>query len=100
MHFISVIVIEGNMAILWLAALILGSAFAIVGAEGLKWKLLNGLIIIGCMGLGLGIGHAAGLGSQNLGRVPHAGMPFSMIFGVVGAMVCVAQNNSRAKGES
>jgi hypothetical protein len=97
-RFTCVLLIEGNMAILWLAALILGSAFAIVGAEGVKWRLLNGLIIIGCMGLGLGIGYAAGQGSKNLGRAPNEGLPFSMIFGVVGAMVCIAQNNSRAKG--
>jgi len=88
------------MAILWLAALILGSAFAIVGADGVKWKLINGLIIIGCMGFGFGIGRAVGLGSGNLGRVPHEGMPFAMIFGIVGAMACVAGNNSRARDQS
>jgi hypothetical protein len=99
-RFACVLLIEGNMTILWLAALILGSAFAIVGADGVKWKLINGLIIVGCMGLGLGIGHAVGLGSQNLGRAPHEGMPFSMIFGIVGAMACVAENNSRARDES
>jgi hypothetical protein len=85
------------MAILWLAALILGSAFAIAGAQGVKWKLLNAVIIIGCMGLGFGIGYAAGLGSKNMGRVRNAGIPFSMILGIVGAMGCVAQNKSRAK---
>jgi hypothetical protein len=82
---------------IWLAALILGSAFAIGGAEGAKWKLLNVIIIVACMGVGLGIGHAAGLGSENLGRVPNAETPFAMIFGIVGAMVCISQNNSRAK---
>jgi hypothetical protein len=92
-----VLLIEGNMAILWLAALILGSVFAIAGAEGIKWKLLNSVIIIGCMGLGFGIGTAVGLGSQNMGRVRHAGTPFAMILGIVGAMGCVAQNKSRAK---
>jgi hypothetical protein len=85
------------MVTLWLAALILGSAFAIVGAQGAAWKLLNAVIILGCMGVGLGIGYAAGLGSNNLGRISDAAVPFSTIFGVVGATVCVAQNVSRAK---
>jgi len=95
--FVCVLLIEGNMATLWLAALILGSVFAIAGAQGVKWKLLNAAIILGCMGLGLGIGYAAGLGSKNMGMVRDAAIPFAMIFGIVGAMVCVAQNNSRTK---
>jgi len=85
------------MVLVWLAALILGSAFAIAGAQGAKWKLLNVIIIMGCMGLGLGIGYAAGLGSKNMGIIPNAAIPVSMIFGIVGAMGCVAQNMSRAK---
>jgi len=85
------------MVAIWLAALILGSAFAIFGAQGLVWKLVNLIIILGCVSLGLGIGYAAGLGSQNLGRVPNGAAPFAMIFGTVGAMGCVAQNRSRNK---
>lgn len=80
------------MAIIWLAALILGSAFAIVGGQGVKGKLLNVVIILGCMGAGLGIGYSAGLGSQNLGRAPNEAIPFSMMFGIVGALGCVALN--------
>jgi hypothetical protein len=82
------------MSTLWLAALILGSAFAIADAQGAKWKLLNAFIIIGCMGSGFGIGYATGLGSGNMGTVPSQGMPFAMIFGVVGAMVCVLNNRA------
>jgi hypothetical protein len=85
------------MVTIWLAALILGSVFAIVGAQGATWKLLNLLIILGCMGLGLGIGFAAGLGSKNFGRVSNAAVPFAIIFGVVAAVGCVAQNTSRSK---
>ena len=92
-----VLLIEANMAALWLAALILGSAFAIVGAQEAKWKLLNVVIIAGCMVLGLGIGYAAGLGSKNMGMVPNGAIPFAMIFGVVGAMGCVARNLSRTR---
>jgi hypothetical protein len=85
------------MVILWLTPLLLGAAFAIVGAQGAVWKLLNLAIIAGCMSLGLGIGYAAGLGSKNMGAVPNQAVPFSMIFGTVGAMGCVAQNRSRGK---
>jgi hypothetical protein len=85
------------MAMLWFAALILGSAFAIVGAQGAKWKLLNLAIIAGCMVLGLGIGYAAGLGSKDMGMVPNAAIPFAMIFGVVGAVGCVARNVARTR---
>ncbi len=85
------------MELVWLTALILGSGFAIAGGQKLKWKLLNLLIILGCMGLGFGIGYAAGLGSGNMGRVPDAALPFSMMFGIVAAFGCVRLNNWRAK---
>ncbi len=83
------------MAIIWLAALILSSVFAIASARGVKWKLLNVVIILGCMGLGLGIGYAAGLGSENMGRAPNAALPLSMMFGIVGALGCVWLNGCR-----
>ena len=85
------------MVMLWLTPLLLGSAFAVVGAPGAVWKLLNVIVIVGCMSLGLGIGYAAGLGSKNMGAVPNQAVPFSMIFGTVGAMGCVARNRSRGK---
>jgi hypothetical protein len=85
------------MVSIWFAALILGFAFAIVGAPDATWKLLNVTIILGCMALGLGIGYAAGLGSKNFGRVSNAAIPFAVIFGVVAATACVALNVSRTK---
>jgi hypothetical protein len=85
------------MVSIWFAALILGFVFAVAGAKGAAWKLLNLTIIVGCMALGLGIGYAAGLGSRNFGRVSNAAVPFAVIFGVVAATACVAQNISRAK---
>jgi len=85
------------MAALWLMALLLGTGFAIATGPGAKWKVLNVVIILGCMGVGLGLGHAIGLGSKNLGVVPNAAIPFSMMFGVLGAMVCVARNTWSAK---
>lgn len=84
------------MVAIWLAALILGSVYAIAGAQGIQWKLTNLIIILGCIGLGIAIGYAAGLGSVNMGRVPNGAGPFAMILGTVGAMACVALNRSRA----
>jgi hypothetical protein len=62
-----------------------------------KWKLLNMVIILGCMGLGYGLGYALGLGSGSLGSVPNQALPLAMMFGIVGALGCLWQNNSRPK---
>jgi hypothetical protein len=83
------------MAVIWLVSLILASAFAIAGGQGVKWRLLNILIILGCMGIGFGLGYAAGLGSKNMGMVPNQAIPFSMMFGIVGALGCVWLNQGR-----
>jgi hypothetical protein len=85
------------MAALWLVALLLGTGFAIATGPGAKWKMLNVAIILGCMGIGLGLGYAIGLGSKNFGAVSNAATPLSMMFGVLGAMVCVARNTWSAK---
>jgi hypothetical protein len=81
------------MDLLWLAALILGSAFAVASGQTVKGKFLNLAIILGCMGLGFGIGYAIGLGSKNMGRVPDAGLPLSLMCGIVGAFGCMQLNN-------
>jgi hypothetical protein len=83
---------EEAVAVIWLVALILGTAFAIASGQGAKWKVLNAVIILACMGVGLGLGYALGLGSGNLGSVRNEGVPFAMMFGIVGAMACVARN--------
>ena len=85
------------MYLVWLAALILGSGFAIAGVRGMRWRLLNLVIILGSMTVGFGLGYAAGLGSQNLGRVSGAGWPFAIMFGVIGALGCIRLNGSRVK---
>ena len=85
------------MTMLWLVTLILGSGFAVASGEGVKWKLFNMAIILGCMGLGYGLGYSLGLGSGNLGSVPNQALPLSMMFGIVGALGCLWQNNSRPK---
>jgi hypothetical protein len=85
------------VAVIWLVALILGGAFAIASGQGAKWKALNAVIILACMSLGLGLGYALGLGSGNLGSVRNQGVPFAMMFGIVGAMACVARNTWSSK---
>jgi hypothetical protein len=86
------------MEVIWLAALILGSGFAIASGQGAKWKALNAVIILASMGLGLGLGYAVGLGSGNMGFVRNQGAPFAMMFGIVAAMVCIARNTWSSKG--
>jgi hypothetical protein len=49
------------------------------------------------MSLGYGLGYALGLGSGDLGSVPNQALPLSMIVGIVGALGCLWQNNSRPK---
>jgi hypothetical protein len=86
------------MEVIWLAALILGSGFAIASAEGVKWKILSAVIILACMGMGFGLGYALSLGSENLGFVRGQGVPFAMVFGIVGAMTCVVRNTWNSEG--
>jgi hypothetical protein len=85
------------MNLVWIIALVLGSGFAVAGAPKPESKLLNLTIILGSMGLGFGIGYAAGLGSQNFGRVTNAGLPIAMMFGIVAAFACVYLNSQRRK---
>jgi hypothetical protein len=85
------------MEMIWLAALILGSGFAIASGQGAKWKVLIAVIILASMGLGLGLGYAVGLGSENMGSVRNQGLPFAIIFGIVGAMTCAARNTWSSK---
>jgi|HubBroStandDraft_6_1064221.scaffolds.fasta_scaffold05673_4 hypothetical protein len=82
------------MEAICLAALILGSGFAIASGQGAKWKVLNAVMILTCMGLEFGLGYAVGLGSGYMGLVRNQGVPFAMMFGVAGAMACVARNTS------
>jgi hypothetical protein len=85
------------MELVWLVALVLGAGAAIAGGPGAKGKLLNMGIILGCMGLGFGIGYAAGLGSENMGRVRDAGLSFAFLLGIVASLGCVKLNNLRTK---
>jgi hypothetical protein len=83
------------MTMLWLVTLLLGSGFAVASGDGVKWKLLNVVIILGFMGLGYALGYSLGLGTGNFGRVPNQALPLSMMFGIVGALGCLWQSNSR-----
>jgi hypothetical protein len=89
---------EKKMAGIWLVALLLGSGFAVSTGREVQGKVINVVIILGCMSAGAGVGFAMGLGRGNLGSVPHAAMPFAIIFGVLGAMVCVAKDTLKTKG--
>lgn len=82
------------MASIWLAALLLGSGFAVSTGRGVQGKIINVVIILVCVSVGAGVGFAMGQGRGNLGMVPNATMPFAIIFGVLGAMVCVAKDTS------
>jgi hypothetical protein len=92
-----VALLEEPMAAIWLVALLLGSAFAIASGQGAKGKVLNAVIILGCMGLGLGLGYSLSLGRGNFGFVAGEGGEFAMVFGIVGAMACVARNTWSGK---
>jgi hypothetical protein len=83
---------EKGMPVIWLAALLLGTGFALATGRDVKGKVVNVVIVLGCMGVGLGVGYVVGLGRGNMGMIPNAGMPFAMMFGVLGAMVCVAKD--------
>jgi hypothetical protein len=85
------------MNLIWVAALVLGSGFAIFGAQRTSWALLNLAIILGCMAVGFGIGYALGLGKGNFGMVSNEGWPVAMMFGVVAAFGCVWLNSTRAQ---
>ncbi|HUN60538.1 MAG TPA: hypothetical protein VMU53_01030 [Candidatus Sulfotelmatobacter sp.] len=80
------------MELVWLVALILASGAAIAGGHGVKGKLLNIGIILGCMALGFSIGYAAGLGSENMGRVRDVGWSISLLLGIVASMGCMKLN--------
>jgi hypothetical protein len=80
------------MAAIWLAALLLSSGFALATGSEVKGKIINVIVILGCMGLGAGVGYAMGLGRGNMWVVPNAALPFAMMFGVLGAIVCVAKD--------
>ena len=80
-----------------MAALVLGSGFAVSTGRGVKGKVINVIIILVCMGAGASLGYAMGLGRGNLGRVPGAAIPFAIMFGAMGAIVCVAKDSAQTK---
>ena len=86
------------MASIWLAALLLGSGVAVSIGSGVKRKSDQRGHHSRVHGYGGGCRFAIGQGRGNLGMVPNATMPFAVIFGASGAMVCVAKDTSQMKG--
>jgi len=82
----------GGILLLLLVAL---TVWAIIKGKGMKWKLLNLLIIVGSIAFGLGTGFAAGMWSDNMSFGGHLGLALGSLFGVVGAYECVSLNKRR-----
>jgi hypothetical protein len=83
----------------FIACLVL-SIIALVGAKGIKWKLLNLVIILGFMAASLVIGFGFGVwgNSQTVGaNVAVVLMPW---LGLVGALGCIRRNKRREKQSS
>jgi hypothetical protein len=85
------------MSAIWYLLLIVLSCMAVVGGKGVKWKLLNLLIILGFMVGGVAVGFAFGAwGSSGkiAGDLAFALMP---LLGCVGAFGCMRRNKAREK---
>jgi hypothetical protein len=80
-----------------LLALVALSVLAIASAKGMKWKLLNLLIILAFMGLGLLIGWGMGMWGKNMEIGALVAIPLACLLGAVGALGCWRRNKRRAK---
>jgi hypothetical protein len=79
--------------LVFLGCLVL-SGFAIAGAEGIKWKFLN-LIILAFMAMGLGVGFGLGAWGNNQTIGAEIAMGLMPWLGVVGAFGCLRRNKMR-----
>jgi hypothetical protein len=81
---------------LFLLLLIVLTVWAIFGAKGAKWKLLNLLIIVAFVGVGLGLGYLAGLWSSNMAIGAHFSVLLATLLGSAAAYVCLRRNGKRS----
>lgn len=81
----------------WAVLLVLFSAWAIIGGNGAKRKLLNLVIILAFMAGGIGIGFALGTWGGNAAIGEHAAASLMILLGCVGALGCARRNKMRAK---
>lgn len=81
----------------WAVLLVLFSAWAIIGGNGAKWKLLNLVIILAFMAGGIGIGFALGTWGGNAAIREQPAASFMILLGCVGAFACALRNRMRAK---
>jgi hypothetical protein len=85
------------MGPIWLAALLTLSVYSVIGTKGLKWKLLNPLIILASIAAGLGVGALAGAWGKNMAFGGELAVPLMLTLGTVAAIGCVRRNHMRAK---
>jgi hypothetical protein len=85
------------MSGLSLIALLGLSIMAILSAKGIKWKLLNIIIILGCAAAVVGIGAAVGAWGGNMKIGGLVAMPLAICLGAVGAFGCWWRNKMQEK---
>ena len=91
---------SGPMGALAFIACLVLSIMALIGAKGLKWKLLNLAIILGFMATGIAIGYGFGA----WGSSPTIGAEVAVVLmpwlGLAGALGCIRRNKRRDKEPS
>lgn len=88
---------SNSMGALWLLVFLVLLVFAVAGAKGVKWKLLNLLIIMAFMVLGIAIGFGLGAWGGNMAIGGHVAAPLMTLLGAVGAFGCIRRNKRRDK---
>jgi hypothetical protein len=85
------------MSLFWPLVLTVLSMLAVCGAKGVKWKLLNLVIIVACMFAGFAIGWGIGLWGTNIEIGAEVAMPLVNFFGIAAALDCWRRNKWREK---
>ncbi len=85
------------MSVVFYVGLIVLSCVAVAGGKGVKWKLLNLLIILGCMTGGVAIGAGLGAWGGSGEMAGHLAFVLMPLLGCVGAFGCMRRNKRREK---